>query len=267
MKVKDKVIVVTGGGSGMGRELVLLLLKKGARVAAVDINPETLLETIELAGDKEDRASSHVLDITDKPAVDALPGKVIDAHGVVDGVINNAGIIQPFVRVNDLQFDAIERVLRINLYGQIYMIKAFLPHLLKRPEAHLVNISSMGGFFPYPGQSIYGASKAAIKILTEGLHSELAETNVRVTVVFPGATDTNISVNSGVDIPLSADAESRRMKAMPADQAAEIIVNGIEKDSYRVLVGSDTKMMDILYRLNPEFAANFIYKQMKDMLP
>jgi NAD(P)-dependent dehydrogenase (short-subunit alcohol dehydrogenase family) len=194
MKVKEKVIVVTGGGSGMGRELVLLLLQKGARIAAVDINPDTLQETVSLALNSKDRVSTHVTNITDKNAVEALPDQVIAAHGAVDGLINNAGIIQPFVRINDQDYDAINRVLNVNLYGLIYMTKAFLPYLLKRPEAHIVNTSSMGGFLPVPGQTIYGASKAAVKLLTEGLNSELLDTSVRVTVVFPGAIATNIGV-------------------------------------------------------------------------
>lgn len=267
MNVQNKVIVVTGGGSGMGRELVLLLLKKGSQVAAVDINPDTLKETLELAGDKKDKVSAHVLDITNKEAVFALPEKVISRHGAVDGIINNAGIIQPFVRVNNLEFDAIERVLNINLYGVIYMTKAFLPHLLKRPEGHIINISSMGGFLPVPGQTIYGASKGAVKLFTEGLNSELLDSNVRVTVVFPGALATNIAANSGVGIGMEQDAESSSTPTTPADKAAEIIVDGIEKDSYRVLVGSDAKLMDFLVRLNPKVAAKFIYKQMASLLP
>ena len=267
MKVIEKVIVVSGGGSGMGRELVLLLLKKGARVAAVDINPVTLQETISLAGDRGDFVSSHVVDITDKTAVDALPQKVIDAHGAVDGLINNAGIIQPFVRINDLEFEAIERVLKINLYGLIYMTKAFLPHLLKRPAAHIINISSMGGYLPVPGQTIYGASKAAAKLFSEGLNSELLNSNVRVSVVFPGAIETNISVNSGLVMPDSVDSEASNFNALPADKAAEIIVAGIEKNSYHIMVGSDAKLMNFLVRLNPKGAAKFIYKQMASLLP
>jgi len=267
MKVLDKVIVVSGGGSGMGRELVLLLLKKGARVAAVDINPVSLKETISLAGEIGNLVSSHVVDITDKTAVDALPEKVIAAHGAVDGLINNAGIIQPFVRINDLEFDAIDRVLKINLYGLIYMTKAFLPHLLKRPVAHIINTSSMGGYLPVPGQTIYGASKAAAKLFSEGLNSELLNSNVRVSVVFPGAIETNIAVNSGVSIGAPENAESSSMPTTPADKAAEIIVDGIEKDSYHIMVGSDAKLMNFLVRLNPKGAAKFIYKQMASLLP
>jgi short-subunit dehydrogenase len=266
MNVQGKVIVVTGGGSGMGRELTLLLLKKGARVAALDINEATLKETASLAGDTQGKLSLHVANIVDRDAVMALPEAVIAAHGAVDGIINNAGIIQPFVRVNDLAFKDIERVMNVNFWGVMNMTKAFLPHLLKRPEAHIVNISSMGGFLPVPGQSVYGASKAAVKLLTEALHSELMATNVHVTVVFPGAIATNISANSGVSIGNQSSEQQAKFKAMPAAEAAAVIVDGIEKNKYRVLVGSDARSMDFLSRLMPERAARIIYNNMRSLL-
>jgi short-subunit dehydrogenase len=268
MKVQNKVMVVTGGGNGIGRELVLHLLSKGAIVAAVDINEAGLQETVNLAGDKKDHVSIHVVNITNKVAVEALPAQVIAKHGAVDGIINCAGIIQPFVRLKDLDYQAIDRVLNVNLYGTLYMTLAFLPYFLKRPEAHITNVSSMGGFLPVPGQTIYGASKAAVKLLTEGLHSELLDSNVKVTVVFPGAIGTNIAANSGVGLNMdSAEASQSSIKMLEPSKAAEIIVDGIEKDRYRVLVGSDSKFMDFIYRLNPEWAARFIYKQMKSLLP
>lgn len=267
MKVKDKVIVVTGGGSGMGREVTLNLLSKGAKVFAIDINEATLQETVQLAADKQSNLATAVLNITDKAAVEALPAKVIEKFGVVDGIINNAGIIQPFVRLKDLSYDAIERVLNVNLYGTLYMVKAFLPELLKRPVAHIANVSSMGGFLPVPGQTIYGASKAAVKLLTEGLYTELLGTNVNVTLVYPGAIGTNISVNSGVATPGQSANTEQKFKVLPSNKAAEIIVDAIEKDSYNVFVGSDAKFMNFISRLNPKLAANFIYKQMKALLP
>lgn len=269
MKVAGKVIVVTGAGSGLGRALVLALLDKGARVAAVDLNETTLAETVALAGSPGDKSSTHVVNVSDREAVEALPGAVIAAHGAVDGVINNAGIIQPFVRLNDLPYDAIERVLNVNLYGVVYMTKAFLPHLLKRPAAHIVNVSSMGGFFPVPGQSLYGASKAGVKLLTEGLYAELIDTNVRVTVVFPGAIATNISQNSGVTIAAPA-AESESARSFPttsAEDAAETIIAGMEEDAFQVYVGNDAKMMNRLYRLSPRRATRFMYDRMKALLP
>jgi NAD(P)-dependent dehydrogenase (short-subunit alcohol dehydrogenase family) len=268
MKVQNKVMVVTGGGSGMGRELVLGLLARGASVAAVDINAATLEETRSLAGSQRDRVSTHVVNITDRALVEALPEQVIARFGAVDGIINHAGIIQPFVRLKDLDYAAIDRVVNVNLFGTLHMTKAFLPHLLARPEAHITNVSSMGGFLPVPGQTIYGATKAAVKLLSEGLNSELLGTNVRVTVVFPGAMATNITVNSGVTIGLTSDkASSRSFNALAPDKAAGIILDGIESNRYRVLVGPDATFMDALYRLHPQRAARFIYNQMRALLP
>jgi len=266
VKVKNKVLVVTGGGSGMGRELVLNLLRRGARVVAIDINSSTLEETKTLAGDRQADLSTYVVDITSKEAVDKFAEKVLAELGQVDGLINNAGIIQPFVKLDQLGFDAMQRVLSVNFWGPLYMIKAFLPHLLSRPEAHIVNTSSMGGFLPVPGQTIYGASKAAVKLLTEGLNSELKDSSVKVTVVFPGAVNTNITSNSGLGTPAAADSGKQSFKTLPAAKAADIIIGGMEKDRYRVLVGKDARFMDFLYRLNPRFAAGFIYKQMKTLL-
>lgn len=267
MKVQNKVIVVTGGGNGMGREIVLNLLSKGASVAAVDINEAALQETVELAGDKAEKLAVFVSNIADQEAVEALPTRVIERFGAVDGVINNAGIIQPFVRLTDLKYDAIERVLDVNLYGVLYMTKAFLPYLLKRPVAHVVNVSSMGGFLPVPGQTVYGASKAAVKLLTEGLYAELLNTDVKVTLVYPGAIGTNIAANSGVTVSAGADSKEASTRTLAPDKAAEIIVDAIEQDRYSVLVGSDARFMDFIYRLNPKGAAEFIYKQMKSLLP
>jgi len=267
VKVANKVIVVTGAGSGMGRALVLNLLKKDARVAAVDLNENTLQETVKLAGQYQDKISAHVVNVSDRKAVEALPDAVIKAHGSVDGIINNAGIIQPFVRLNDLQYEAIERVLNVNFFGVLYMTKAFLPHLLKRPAAHIVNVSSMGGFFPVPGQTLYGASKAGVKLLTEGLYSELLGTNIKVTVVFPGAIATNITQNSGVAMPSVSGESSQSFPTTSAQAAAETIVNGIERDQFQVYIGKDAKLMNFLYRLSPKRATQFMYNQMKALLP
>jgi len=267
MKVQNKTILVTGGGSGMGRELVLHLLSKQAQVIAIDINETGLKETVELASDNKNSLSTFVVDITNKNAVEELLNKILTQHNCVDAIINNAGIIQPFVKVSELGYEAIERVMNVNFYGTLYVTKTFLPQLLTRPEAHIVNVSSMGGFLPVPGQSIYGASKAAVKLLTEGLHSELANTNVKVTVVFPGAVNTNITKNSGLSTMPQSNTENKSMKVLSPAKAAEIIINGMENDSYRVLVGSDAKFMDLIYRLNPAYAAKFIYKKMKAILP
>lgn len=264
MKVKDKVVVVTGAGSGMGKEITLLLLKRGARVAAVDLRNETLEELKKTAG-AEENLQTYVVDISDKSAVDKLPEEVISNQGQVDILINNAGIIQPFIKVNDLDFDAINRVMNVNFYGPLYMIKAFLPKLLKRPEGYIANTSSMGGFLPVPGQSIYGASKAAIKLLTEGLYAELKDTKVGVSVIFPGAVATNITANSGIKMP-TTPKDAKSFPTTSASDAAKIIVDGIENDVPQIFVGKDSKMMSIFYRLSPIRAINMIAKQMKSLL-
>jgi NAD(P)-dependent dehydrogenase (short-subunit alcohol dehydrogenase family) len=254
MKVQNKVIVVTGGGNGIGRELVLGLISRGAYVAAVDVNETAMQETKQRAGDHRERLSTHVVNVTDKAAVSALPEQVIAEHQAVDGIINNAGIIQPFVRVNDLDYAVIERVMNVDFYGTLYMTKAFLPHFLKRPEAHIVNISSMGGFLPVPGQTIYGASKAAAKLFTEGLQSELLNTQTRVTAVFPGSIGTDLPAHSGVD--LNRDSKVARdlqriLKPLAPSKAAQIILDGMERNRCRVLVGPDSILMDLAYRTSP----------------
>jgi short-subunit dehydrogenase len=262
MLIHNKVIVVTGGGSGMGRELTLQLLKKGAKVATADINEAGLEETKSLAADLAGNLSTHVLNITDKEKVAAFPEEVIRIHGAVDGIINNAGIIQPFIDVKDLDYERIERIMNINFYGTLYMTKAFLPHLLERSEAHIANVSSMGGFIPFPGQTFYGASKAAVKILTEGLYAELKDTHVGVTVIHPGAVNTNITKNSGVEMRSDSSASDAQSKTLPADKAAEIMIEAIEKNKYRVMVGKDAKFLDLFYRFSPKRAVKFIVKQM-----
>lgn len=269
MKASGKLWVVTGGGNGMGRELVLQLLAKGARVAAVDLNERSLAETTALAGERAVSLATFVLDITDQAAVEALPDRIAAKSGEVDGLINNAGIIQPFVKVVDLSYPAIERVLKVNLFGTIHMTKAFLPRLIGRPEAHIVNISSMGGFVPFPGQVMYGASKAAVKLLTEGLASELAGTGVKVTVVFPGAVLTNITANSGVTglpAPAATAGQKAPMIGLTPAEAARIILRGVERDRGRVLVGKDARIMDFLSRLAPATAARLIQKAMSPLL-
>lgn len=212
--------------------------------------------------------SIYVVNITDKESVYELPKKIIEKHGSVDGLINNAGIIQPFIKVQDLDYDAIKRVIDINLYGVIYLTKAFLPYLEKRDEAHIVNISSMGGFLPVPGQTIYGASKAAVKLLTEGLYSELKNTKISVTIVFPGAIATNISSNSGLIDKNTEDKQSQEssFKALPAIKAAEKIIDAMEKNKFRVCVGKDARTMDLLYRFFPKYATNLIAKKMASLL-
>ena len=266
MKVQGKVVVVTGAGSGMGRQLTLELVKRGASVAAVDMRAETLEETKSLAVAQGGRVETFLLDVSDDAKVAALPAQVEAKLGAADALVNNAGIIQPFVMIKDLSVEAAVKVMNVNFHGPLMLTKAFLPGLLTRPEAHILNVSSMGAYAPVPGQSVYGASKAAIKLFTEGLRSELLTTKVGVTVVFPGAINTNIAANSGMAVPASGSAETAKFKMTEAPVAARMMVDAIEKNKPRITVGQDATMMDIMTRINPVWAAGVIYKQMKSLL-
>lgn len=261
MKVLNKVIVVTGAGGGIGRELVCQLLEKGAKVAAI-LHKSGIEEIKSFATVYGNKISIHMANLANRDDVEKLPEEIIAVHGWIDGIINNAGILQQFHSVNDLDYEQIQRVMDVNFYDTLYMCKSFLPHLLNRPEAHITNVSSMGGFLPVPLQSVYTASKAAVKMLTEGLNLELRDTNVGVTIVFPGGVDTNLVRNSGIEVK---GVESHSYKMLSPNEAAAIIIKGMENNKYRVLAGTDAKIMDFLYRLNPKRATDIIAKKIKTL--
>ncbi len=265
MKVSEKTVVVTGGGNGIGRQVVLELLRRGARVAAVDVRADALAETASLAN-AGDRLATFEVDITDRDATRALPEQVIAALGTLDGLVNVAGIIQPFVKFADLDLDAMQRVIDVNLWGTIHMTKAALPYLLERPEAHIANVSSMGGFLPVPGQTVYGASKAAVSLLTEGLWAELRDTAVGVSVVMPGGVGTDITTNSGVALPGGADAGESKLPITTPEAAATAIVDGIERDKLFVYVGKDSRVTNLLVRIAPKQTARLVQRQMQRLL-
>lgn len=264
MEIKEKVFLITGAGNGIGKELVLALIKKGAKVGAVDIREDSL-NNLKNEVEAGSSLKTYVLDLSKKEDILDLPKKVVSDFGAIDGIINNAGIIQQFVKINDIDYEDAKRVMDINFYGTLYITKSFLPLLLKRPEASIVNVSSMGGFLPVPGQSIYGASKAAIKLMTEGLRAELLDTNIKVTIVFPGATETSIASNSGIKNLPQQDTKSN-FPMLSAKEVANKIVIAIEKGTPQLFTGKDSNMMNIFYRLNPVFAANLIAKMMKSLL-
>ena len=217
MQIENNVFVVTGGGNGMGREVALELLRRGARVAAADLSADGLAETARLAA-AGDRLTTHVLNVADRDAVLALPAAVEAAHGQVDGLLNIAGIIQPFVKIQDLPFEQIERVMNVNFWGVVGMTKAFLPTLLARPAAAILNVSSMGGFLPVPGQAAYGAAKAAVTAFLSGLRQRLQKSGVNVLTIKPGFVDT----------PMTKDFPKGALWAQP-DAVAAGIVKAIDK--------------------------------------
>ncbi|MCB7135810.1 SDR family NAD(P)-dependent oxidoreductase [Cellulosimicrobium marinum] len=270
VQVAGSVVVVTGGGNGIGREVVLQLLGKGAHVVALDLSEVGLKETRVLAGTHDDRLSTRVVDVTDHDAVDALAADVVASHGHVDGVVNVAGIIQRFVPVAQLERREIEKVVAVNFWGVVNVTTAFLPHLQARPAASLVNVASMGALVPFPGQSAYGASKAAVKLFTEGLQAEHEGTDLAVSIVFPGAIGTEITKNSGVETPggkpaAEAAAESAHRTTSPVDAARQIVA-AVEKGTPRVRIGKDAVMLDRLARLMPSRSVQIIARKMRSLV-
>jgi short-subunit dehydrogenase len=258
-------VVVTGAGNGLGRQLVLCLLDKGASVAAVDLNMESLRATEALVSESSSRLSLHQADVSSRKDIARVKDEILYRHGYVDAVINNAGIIHPFKSVTDLDVSVLERMINVNLYGTVNVTKAFLPTLLERPTAHIVNVSSMGGLFSFPGQTFYGASKAAVKLFTEGLYSELQETAVRVTLVVPGAINTDITKNCGAHNE-KFDKASKHFSGTDPKQAAKQIVRALERSRFMIVIGVDAKILSTLYRASHRFAILLVRKAMSIVL-
>lgn len=253
MKADGKTIIVTGAGGGIGREIVAELLRRGAAVVACDRN-EAALAALK-AETASDRLSTHALDITDREAVEGLAATLRrDANAQIDGLVNCAGIIQPFERFEDTPYARIKTVFDVNFWGTVHMVQAFLPDLKSRPEAHIVNVSSMGGFFPVPGQTVYGASKAAVRMLTEGLYAECLGTRIKVTVVIPGGVNTKIIENSG-SAPNERMERIKKVIRLPSPKkAADRIVNGMERNAFRVHIGLDAALLKVADALLPRTA-------------
>ena len=262
----SKVAVITGAGSGMGRYLAVLLAKSGCDVVICDVNEETLAGTAAMLKNYNVAVSSHRLDVGDEAAIKALPEKVIAQHGKVDLVFNNAGITvdSDFSNMPEPDWD---KVMDVNLHGVINMTRAFLPFLKDRPEAAVVNTSSIFGMIAVPRQSVYHATKFAVRGFTESLAKEMKGTSVQVHCVHPGHIGTNILASAKVnpsedndekrgmfarpDATQEEQGEAFRQNGMHASQAAQIILNGVRKRRSRIFVGLDAKLIDLAQRLTP----------------
>jgi short-subunit dehydrogenase len=254
--LKGKVSVVTGAGSGIGRALAQGLNREGALLALADKDREGLRltsETLTEAG----RNELFTIDVSNRDQVYQFAVDVVKAFERVDGVINNAGVSSSGT-VQGLTYETLEWTININLWGTIYGTKAFLPLLMDRPEANLVNVSSVYGLIGVPGQAAYCASKFAVRGFTEALRQEMHGSKVAVTVVFPGGVRTNIARNSRTDYKVDRQTfeagvkkvEEQELKT-PPEEAARLIVAGIKKNAPRVLIGKDAGNIDLLARFRP----------------
>jgi len=259
MKIKGKNVIITGGASGVGRELTKQMLEYDCNVAAIDINEENLEKLKEELNSK--KLKTYVVDMGNIESIKQFRENYKKDYSDVDIIINNAGIIQPFVKVELLDDKTINKVMNVNFFGPVNLIRFFMEDLTRdKSEQYIVNVSSMGGFFPFPGQTIYGASKAALKIFTEGLYAELEKTNVRVMIVLPGAMNTNITANSNVKVDMNKNESN--FKLLEPSVAAAQIIKGIEKNKFKLFLGSDSKFLRLLYKLNSKAAISYINKKM-----
>jgi len=243
--LSNKVVVITGAGSGIGRALAVNLAGKGARLALSDVNEEGLGETVELAL-KAGSPDVHTarLDVSDKAAFASYATEVAEHFGQVNVVINNAGVALAGDAI-DLSYEDMEWIVGINFWGVVYGTKEFLPHLIASGDGHVVNLSSLFGLLAMPGQSAYNATKFAVRGFTEALREEMliAGHKVGVTSVHPGGIKTAIARSARVsdkeDKAATAKLFDEKLAKMTPERAAEIIVKGITKNQARVLVGLD----------------------------
>ena len=251
----SKRVVITGAGSGIGRELALQLAASGSCLALADIDPQGLGETLaqaRLLG--AGRLLGQPLDVRDEPQVLAFAAQVQADFGGIDVLINNAGITR-FGDFASTSADAFRQVLDVNFWGVVYGSRAFLP-ALRASRGSLVNISSLFGLIGVAGQAHYCASKFAVRGFTEALRQELKADGVHVACVHPGGVRTRIARSALFDQHVGDQAAlverlERKTLKLPAETAARVIIEGISRRRERILIGRDAKLADLLQRLLP----------------
>ena len=253
--LRNKVVALTGAGSGIGRALALKLADEGMRLALSDGNAAGLEETRALAAARMATVKTYVVDVSDRARVRAWAEEVERDFGQVDMVINNAGVVVSNC-LEDVSYEDFEWLMGINFWGVVYGTKEFLPALRRRPEGHVVNISSINGMLPFPYNGPYNCAKFAVRAFNETLQMELRNTSIHITSVHPGGVKTNI-VNScrfrkhiGPDHAAFQEAFNKVSRMTPDDAAARIVC-GIRKNKERLLVGGDARVLDFCARTTP----------------
>ncbi len=258
----DRVAVVTGAGSGIGRAVAEALAAKGCDLALADIDPEGLERTASAIAALGRRATTHRVDVSNLAQMQAFAAEVEAAHGRVDVLVNNAGVTVA-ATFEEQSIEDFEWVVSINLWGVVYGCKLFLPLLRAQPEAYVVNLSSMFGLIGMPRQTSYCATKFAVRGFSESLAVELAGTGVRVLSVHPGGIRTNIAKSARYR---GANPDQLRAKtvrffeklAMPPEAAAARIVGAMERNAERLLITRETYVTDVLKRLAPSVPSRWI---------
>ena len=254
---KNKVAVVTGAGSGMGRALAIGLAKRGALVAVCDVNQETLDETVKLLGNTQNKVSSFIVDIADDQQIRDMAQQIRNEYGKINLLFNNAGV-SVTNSVEKMPLEDFEWLMNINFWGVVNGCRIFLPYFREVDDAHIINTSSIFGIIGVPSQAAYNASKFAVRGFTSALQQELMDTHIKVTCVHPGGVKTNI-IRESRFTPLDNESPSKEefiksfneFAGLTADQAADIILKGVSRKKKRILVGRDAIFVSILERLFP----------------
>ena len=258
---RDRVAVITGAGSGIGRALAFELGAAGCKLALSDINEAAVKQVAKELKDAGRDVIADRLDGADRDAFYAYADKVLKKFGTVNIVINNAGVALGCT-VEDTSYEDFEWLMGINFWGVVYGTKAFLPHLKRADEGHIVNISSVFGLIGVPTQSAYNAAKFAVRGFTESLRQELEieGSTVSCSSVHPGGIKTNIAKNArmssdvskitGLDGEASKEQFEKMFRTTP-EQAAATIIAGIRGNKRRVLIGADAVAIDTMQRLLP----------------
>lgn len=250
---QDKVAVVTGAGSGIGRALALQLAQDGARVAISDWDADGLAQTTALLEARGAAPHATVLDVRDRAAVHAWADAVAVHFRAVNLVVNNAGITI-FGTVEESPYADIEKVIDVDFWGVVHGTKAFLPHLIASGDGHVVNVSSIFGLFGVPTQSSYNAAKFAVRGFTEALRQEMLIDGhpVGVTCVHPGGIRTNIvnnaTASNAVDTSGIARLFEEKLTRTSPETAARTILRGVRKRRPKVLIGADAVAVDLVVR-------------------
>src|SRR5579864_4637619 len=226
--ITDKVVVITGASSGIGKSTSTLLAAQGARVvlgARRSDRIDAVVQEISASGGK---AIAFVTDVTKRAEVEALIRRTVDTFGRVDVLVNNAGIM-PIAPIEALKVDEWDRQIDVNIKGLLNGVAAVLPHMQKQKRGHIINMASVFGIKMFaPGGTVYCATKAAVRALTEGLRIELHSQNIRCTMISPGAVATELSESSSDEATRKNLREFMKM-AIPATAIAKAVAYAIEQ--------------------------------------
>lgn len=263
---KDKVVVITGVGQGIGRALAQLLAKQGAKLALNSRTAANLQETVNLLGLDEDRVYASAFDVANKDAVFRFAEEVQHHFGGVDVVINNAGVAMGGLTFEECEISDFEWIFSINYMGVVYMSKAFL-HLLRErhTETALVNVSSLFGMVPMALKTPYCSTKYAVRGFTDSLRMELLDTNVKVIGVYPGGVKTTITTKARkAEMEPEYAQTFDKLLVMPPAEAAQILADGILQSKEDVIIGKDAKKAIFAYRWFPSALTKMARKTMRE---